>query len=187
MKAQARLVGGSTFTINSTGEASVGLLLHLFTRKWAPLSGMVGISYVVFAFSSRSVSVWHSNVWHLNWIRLTIQYMASIAFSADNTSHIWCLSIVLTTAYRPALLYYDYLLTFDRERRLFWSWRGFKQWGSPLFFLNRYCGVLGHVPIIIQTFASPESTLQRLCYRMSLYHYILAIIMQTIAGCMLFI
>lgn len=145
---------------------------------------MVGTSCVVFAFSSRPVPVRHPNVWHLNWIRLAIQYVASIALSADNTSHTWCLSIVLTAVYHPALLYYDYLLTFDRERRLFWSRHGFKQWGSLLFFLNRYCGVLGHVPVIIQTFSSPDSTLHRLCSHLSLYHQILAIVMQTTVGCM---
>lgn len=95
---------------------------------------------------------------------------------------IYATCLVLTTAYHPALLYYDYLLTFDRERRLFWSRRSFKQWGSLLFFLNRYCGVLGHAPVIIQTFSPPESAPYRFCPGLRLYHQILAIVMQTIVG-----
>lgn len=106
--------------------------------------------------------------------------MASVAFSMGLSSHVRCF---LTPAYHPALLYYDYLLTFDRERRLFWSRDGLKQWGSLLFFFNRYCGTLGHIPVIIQAFVPPESPLYQQCYRLHSYHQALAVIMQTIAGC----
>ena len=106
--------------------------------------------------------------------------MASVAFSMGLSSRV---RYFLTPAYHPALLYYDYLLTFDRERRLFWSRNGLKQWGSLLFFSNRYCGTLGHIPVIIQAFVPPESPLYRQCYLLRSYHQILAVIMQTIAGC----
>lgn len=92
--------------------------------------------------------------------------------------------IFLTTAYHPAILYYDYTLTFDREFRLFWSRRSIEQWGSVLFFVNRYCGIIGHVPVIVQMFARPESALYRLCKPEYLYHEILAVVMQTVIGCM---
>ena len=91
--------------------------------------------------------------------------------------------LVLTVANHPALLYYDYVLTFDRERRLFWSRHGFKQWGSLLFFLNRYCGIVGHVPVIIQTFTPPKSALYTICGPLHVYHQMLVVIMQAIAGC----
>jgi len=93
---------------------------------------------------------------------------------------------VLTVANCPALLYYDYVLTVDRERRLFWSRQGFKQWGSLLFFLNRYCGVLGHAPVFVQTFATPKDAMSVFCGHLQFYHQILAIAMQTIVGCMSF-
>lgn len=147
---------------------------------------MVGTSCVAFVFSSCSSPVRHTDARHLNRIRLTNQYLALIAFCMGHTLHILSLSIALTAPNHPALLYYDYLLTFDRERRLFWSRHCFKQWGSLLFFLNRYCGVLGHAPVIIQTFASPDSGLYPLCQRLRLYHQMLAIVMPTIVGCMLF-
>ncbi|KAF9652457.1 hypothetical protein BDM02DRAFT_2748113 [Thelephora ganbajun] len=95
------------------------------------------------------------------WDQLADQYIASIAFS---------------------LLYYDYALTFDRERRLFWSRHSFKQWGSLLFFLNRYCGVIGHAPIVVEMFARPMSALYLLCLHMHLYHQLLAVVMQAIVG-----
>lgn len=156
---------------------------RLFACRWASLSKMLGTSYVVFASYFRPTPVRHPNTRWLNWIRLTNQYMASVAFSTGLSSHICCF---LTPTCHPALLYYDYLLTFDRERRLFWSRNGFQQWGSLLFFLNRYCGILGHIPVLIQTFVPSETSLYRHCDLLHSYHQILAVIMQTIAGCMSF-
>ena len=80
----------------------------------------------------------------------------------------------------PALLYYDYALTFDYERRLFWSRQGITQWGSILFFLNRYCGIIGYIPVFTLLFARPGSALYHLCKPVYLYHQLLAVIMQSI-------
>ena len=115
--------------------------------------------------------------------RLAGQYITLIAISMSDT----CVSVtsrILTATHHQALLYYDYALTFARERRLFWSWGTSKQWGSVLFFLNRYCGVIGHAPVVIEKFTRPKSTLYLLCGPLGLYHQALAIIMQTIVGCM---
>ena len=101
----------------------------------------------------------------------------------DHFLQIRCFFSFLTVANFPALLYYDYALTVDRERRLFWSRQGLKQWGSLLFFLNRYCGVIGHAPVVVQAFASPRSAMFTLCGPLQSYHQILAIAMQTIVGC----
>ena len=110
--------------------------------------------------------------------------MALIAFSMDHLLQIRCFPIALTVVKYPALLYYDYGLTVNRERRLFWSRQGLKQWGSLLFFLNRYCGVIGHAPVFIQTFAPPRLRMSTFCGHLQFYHQILAIAMQTIVGCM---
>lgn len=75
------------------------------------------------------------------------------------------------------LLYYDYALTFGSERRLLWSQRSFKQWGSILFFLNRYCAVLGHFPVFFQLFSQPGSALCKTVYS---YHQILAVVLEAI-------
>jgi hypothetical protein len=96
---------------------------------------------------------------------------------------IWHLAIILITTYRLALLYYDYTLTFEREYRLFWSRRNIKQWGYILFFLNRYCGILGHVPVIVEMFPLPKSSLYSICKPVNSYHQVLAVMMQTIIGC----
>ncbi|KAF9788461.1 hypothetical protein BJ322DRAFT_635405 [Thelephora terrestris] len=87
-----------------------------------------------------------------------------------------------TTSIALTLLYYDYVLTFDRERRLVWSQCSFKQWGTVLFFLNRYCGVIGHVPVFILKFAHPGSLLYHICKPLNSYHQTLAVILQTIVG-----
>lgn len=109
--------------------------------------------------------------------------MTSIALSTGLVLHFCYSSIVLTATYHPALLYYDYMLTFGRERRLFWSQRRVKQWGPVLFFANRYCGVVGHVPVIIQMIPRPKSTAYLFCKPEYLYHEILVFVMQTIIGC----
>ena len=53
-----------------------------------------------------------------------------------------------------------------------------------MFFFNRYFGVIGHVPVFIQLFARPGSTLYSFCKPVRLYHQILAIIMQAIIACL---
>lgn len=87
--------------------------------------------------------------------------------------------IVLIAACYLALLYYDYALTFGRECTLFWSLNSFKRWGSILFFLNRYCGVIGHTLVFVEIFIRPDSDL---CTHLHGYHQFLAIAMQSIVA-----
>ncbi|KAF9780089.1 hypothetical protein BJ322DRAFT_310118 [Thelephora terrestris] len=89
------------------------------------------------------------------------------------------LAVQYTDLAALTFLYYDYTLTFDCERRLFWSPHSFKQWGSILFFLNRYCGVIGNAPVFIQLFVQPGPALY-LCKPVYSYHQILAVITQAI-------
>lgn len=98
---------------------------------------------------------------------------------AQYGSYVACAPIILITACHQALLYYDYALTLGRECSLFWSSNSFKRWGSILFFLNRYCGVIGHVPIFVEIFIRPDSAL---CHRLRVYHQFLAIVMQSIVS-----
>lgn len=120
---------------------------------------------------------------YFNLTRLTDQYVASIALSTSR-HRIRCSSVVLTeVCYYTALLYYDYLLTLGREWRLLWKWNSLRQWGSILFFLNRYCGIIGHTPIFVEIFASQDSAF---CRHMHAYHQALAALMQTIIAGMSF-
>ena len=50
-----------------------------------------------------------------------------------------------------AILYYDYLLTFQLEVDRLWS-VGRYTWASVLFFVNRYLALLGHIPVIYEFF-----------------------------------
>lgn len=93
--------------------------------------------------------------------------------------------IVLIPIHHPALLYYDYALTIDSEWRLFWSRSSSGRWGSILFFLNRYCGVLGNIPLFIQVLARPGTSLYSLCRPLHLYHEALAGLVQLFVGCTL--
>lgn len=130
------------------------------------------------------VRVQHPDFRFLNCVRLTDHYTTSIALSMGHTLWMCYLSTALTATSHLALLYYDYVLTFDRERRLVWSQCNLKQWGTVLFFLNRYCGVIGHVPVIVLKFVRPGSPLYLLCRPLTSYHQILAVTLQTIVGCM---
>ncbi|KAJ3527987.1 hypothetical protein NMY22_g9578 [Coprinellus aureogranulatus] len=53
----------------------------------------------------------------------------------------------------PALLYYDYFLTFTREVEWFWLASYKFSWASLFFFANRYMSVLGHIPYIYEFFS----------------------------------
>lgn len=55
----------------------------------------------------------------------------------------------------PGIILYDYLLTFSIEVERFWIPR--KSMTSTLFFLNRYVGLLGYIPIAYQLLSSPTS------------------------------
>ena len=52
--------------------------------------------------------------------------------------------------YLPAILYFDYVLTFDMEVERFWQ-RQFS-WISLGFFLNRYIAVAMHIPVMFEFF-----------------------------------
>ncbi|KAK0219841.1 hypothetical protein IW262DRAFT_1460958 [Armillaria fumosa] len=50
-----------------------------------------------------------------------------------------------------SILYYDYALTFGLEVSRFWIHRGFS-WAAFLFYLNRYLGIFGHIPVAVEYF-----------------------------------
>lgn len=128
----------------------------------------------------------------LSLLRVTVQhpdvaYSGSPKTTSPRSRSVWVTfrmrysPIFLIATCRLALLYYDYALTFGRECNLFWSLNSFKRWGSILFFLNRYCGVIGHTLIFAQVFVRPDSAL---CKHLRGYHQFLAIGMQSIVACM---
>ncbi|KAK0473746.1 hypothetical protein IW261DRAFT_675606 [Armillaria novae-zelandiae] len=50
-----------------------------------------------------------------------------------------------------SILYYDYALTFGLEVSRFWVHRGFS-WAAFFFYLNRYLGIFGHIPVVVENF-----------------------------------
>ncbi|KAI0807434.1 hypothetical protein C8Q74DRAFT_1362936 [Fomes fomentarius] len=77
------------------------------------------------------------------------------------------------------MLYYDYCLTFQREIEHFWKRARFTV-VSTLFVTNRYLGLLGPIPVVLEYFVQLPSPrfLQR-------YHQYYAIISQVIVGVVL--
>ncbi|KAI0744767.1 hypothetical protein C8Q76DRAFT_604210, partial [Earliella scabrosa] len=78
-----------------------------------------------------------------------------------------------------AILYYDYILTLGAETERFWR-RGRPSAGAVGFFLNRYLGLFGHVPVVVEFFGS-NSTVDR-SLTLQAYHQMLAGISQLIIG-----
>ncbi|TFY66696.1 hypothetical protein EVG20_g4394 [Dentipellis fragilis] len=56
-----------------------------------------------------------------------------------------------TSAAAFVILYYDYLLTLSMEQERYWTKRSLN-WPGCLFFANRYIAVVGHLPVMYQTF-----------------------------------
>ncbi|KAG6331126.1 hypothetical protein ID866_7963 [Astraeus odoratus] len=55
----------------------------------------------------------------------------------------------------PAILFYDYMLTINREINLFWK-KPRQSWPFVLFIANRYLTVVGRLPPSIYPFWSPK-------------------------------
>ncbi|KZT28161.1 hypothetical protein NEOLEDRAFT_1176305 [Neolentinus lepideus HHB14362 ss-1] len=72
-----------------------------------------------------------------------------------------------------SILYYDYALTIGIEVDRFWSPRW--NWASFLFYLNRYLGIFGHIPVALQLFREFSS-------EMLGYHQIYSVVVQIIVG-----
>jgi len=79
-----------------------------------------------------------------------------------------------------ALLYYDYILTFNTEVMRFWFPLQFNC-GTVLFLLNRYVAIFGHIPFLTELFILDAKEKQ--CHVLQLYHQCLTIIIHVLAEC----
>lgn len=79
------------------------------------------------------------------------------------------------------MLYYDYCLTFEREIEHFWKRARFTV-VSTLFVTNRYLGLLGPIPVVLEYFTQLPSPR---CRQLQRYHQYYAIISQVIVGVVL--
>ncbi|KAK0489519.1 hypothetical protein EDD18DRAFT_1359413 [Armillaria luteobubalina] len=89
-----------------------------------------------------------------------------------------------------SILYYDYALTFGLEVSRFWVHRGFS-WAAFFFYLNRYLGIFGHIPVAVEYFWTgyPSNKAQRRvnfrCLKLQMYHQYLVIVVQIVVAVML--
>ncbi|KAM5533279.1 hypothetical protein V8D89_013056 [Ganoderma adspersum] len=79
------------------------------------------------------------------------------------------------------LLYYDYALTFTDEVNYFWKSASLSLF-STFFVINRYLGLIGTIPIIVEYFVDlPETS----CRRLQLYHQFFSMVIQGLIASML--
>ncbi|KAK0444565.1 uncharacterized protein EV420DRAFT_1648856 [Desarmillaria tabescens] len=89
-----------------------------------------------------------------------------------------------------SILYYDYALTFALEVSRFWVHRGFS-WAAFFFYLNRYLGIFGHAPVVMEYFWTgyASNKAQRhvkfRCLKLQTYHQYFVIIVQIVVAVML--
>lgn len=74
------------------------------------------------------------------------------------------------------ILFYDYMLTFDREIELFWR-RPRLSWPFLLFVAIRYITVFGYMPLFVYSF---WNLFNRWCSSLLLYYALLVIVTQEI-------
>ncbi|KAI0673081.1 hypothetical protein C8Q78DRAFT_1068538 [Trametes maxima] len=82
-----------------------------------------------------------------------------------------------------AVLYYDYCLTFSMEIERFWQSARLSL-VSSLFVLNRYLGLLGPIPVLVEYFWNLPTQV-RDCRQLQIYHQYYAVISQVIVGVIL--
>lgn len=63
--------------------------------------------------------------------------------------------ILIVDAPLPAILFYDYIVTFTSEVQLFWRPRNKITLPSILFFLTRYLTLFGHILLATEVFMFP--------------------------------
>ena len=56
-----------------------------------------------------------------------------------------------------ALLYYEYIITFEAEVSRIWATCRFNT-PTVIFFLNRYVAIFGHIPIVLEFFWTTSET-----------------------------
>jgi len=113
------------------------------------------------------------------------RYLSLCGFSRCNAPRV--LTLDLTSDIPSALVLYDYILTFPAEVDRFWSPLRIRQWGTFIFVVNRYVGIIGHIPIIYSYFFVPSPGLMvgqqdSKCGPVHKYHQFLAVIIQTSVG-----
>ncbi|KAI9436126.1 hypothetical protein F5148DRAFT_1294683 [Russula earlei] len=75
---------------------------------------------------------------------------ADIDLGPHPAEQVWVNSIISVSS--AVILYYDYLLTLEREIRFLWPPHNKQGWFTTACLLNRYIPVIGHIPILVSYF-----------------------------------
>jgi len=88
--------------------------------------------------------------------------------------HVWINSIISVTS--TVLVYYDYLLTLQREVEFLWPPHNKLGWFTTACLFNRYVPVLGNLPIVISWFIKVDFPF---CAGLHVYHEWFVVVVQT--------
>ncbi|VDC07452.1 unnamed protein product [Peniophora sp. CBMAI 1063] len=77
------------------------------------------------------------------------------------------------------ILIYEYIVTMEREIKLYWPPRHRVGWVSSVFLVNRYLSLLGHIPILYSMLGHRSSSY---CTFLVSYHSFYEIVLQLLVG-----
>jgi len=105
------------------------------------------------------------------------QEYSTIGLYRDAAKDIWVTSATHLSA--AVILYYDYILTLDREIEFFWPPHNKQGWFTIACLLNRYIPMLGYLPTVISYFITSESPF---CVGLHAYRESFMMVVQTHVG-----
>jgi len=70
-----------------------------------------------------------------------------IDIGSNAAEDVWINSVIRLSA--MVILYYDYMLTLDREIEFLWPPYNEQGWVTAACLLNRYISVLGYLPLVV--------------------------------------
>jgi len=74
----------------------------------------------------------------------------TIDIGPNAAEDVWINSVIHVSA--MVILYYDYMLTLDREIRFVWPPHNKQGWFTAAFLLNRYISIFGYLPFVVSYF-----------------------------------
>ncbi|KAJ7129081.1 hypothetical protein C8R46DRAFT_1143742 [Mycena filopes] len=82
------------------------------------------------------------------------------------------------------ILFYDYLLTVDREIIAYWG--AVRTWATSLFFVNRYVSIAAGIPVIVEYYWTTDDPAKvAICSMLQTYHQYYAIVAQIFVAAIL--
>ncbi|KAH9953074.1 hypothetical protein BC827DRAFT_1273858 [Russula dissimulans] len=109
------------------------------------------------------------------------QAYIDIDIGPNAAEDVWISSVIHVSA--MVILYYDYMLTLNREIELLWPPHNKQGWATTACLLNRYISVLGYLPLVVSFFIPLDFPLfDRSCVGLHAYFECLMTFAQFVTG-----